>query len=73
MVPTAEPNRFVRYLSIVKHMRRVAGISDAAAQEFRGFAHAVTAQGLLGPDVAECLLPTEAIGDPGNVAVAPQP
>jgi glycosyltransferase involved in cell wall biosynthesis len=62
MVPLAEPNRFVRYLSIVKHMRRVAGISAAAAAEFAGFARALPAQGLLGPEVFECLLPTETIG-----------
>ncbi len=56
MVPVAEPNRFVRYLSIVKHMRRVAGISASATAEFAGFAHALPAQGLPGPEVFECLL-----------------
>ena len=45
MVPNAEPNRFVRYLTIVKHMKRIAGISASATAEFRGFAHALPRAG----------------------------
>lgn len=56
--PLGEPNGFVTYLTAVKHARRVAGISESAAEEFRGFAHTLTAQGLAGPDVHEVTLPT---------------
>ena len=73
LVPPAEPNRFVRYLSIVKHMRRIAGISGSATDEFRGFAHSVRAQGLDGPQVVECRLPTEPIGDRRPVDPSPPP
>lgn len=53
------PDRFMRYLSVVKHAERVAGISAAAAQEFRGFRDMLGAQGLSGPAVVECPLPVE--------------
>jgi glycosyltransferase involved in cell wall biosynthesis len=56
--PLGEPNGFVTYLTAVKHARRVAGISASAAEEFRGFAQAMAAQGLTGPDVTEVTLPT---------------
>jgi glycosyltransferase involved in cell wall biosynthesis len=56
--PLGEPNGFVTYLTAVKHARRMAGISTSAAEEFRGFAHALAAQGLPGPDVREVTLPT---------------
>ncbi len=59
-VPDAEPNRFVHYLTLVKHLRRMAGISVSATVEFQGFAEALAAQGLHGPDVVERLLPAEA-------------
>ncbi|MGW6131531.1 glycosyltransferase [Cellulomonas sp. NPDC055163] len=59
LMPPVEPNRFVRYLTIVKHATRVSGISVSAAAEFRGFAHMLPAQGLEGPDVTECMLPVE--------------
>lgn len=59
MMPPVEPRRFVRYLTIIKHSRRVSGISASAAAEFRGFANMLPAQGLLGPDVTECALPVE--------------
>jgi glycosyltransferase involved in cell wall biosynthesis len=59
LVPAAEPERFARYLSVVKHCSRVAAISASAATEFQGFADALAAQGLRGPEVFECPLPTE--------------
>jgi len=61
MVPLAEPNRFSHYLSMIKYADAVAGISVTATQEFSGFASALRTQGLAGPDVTECLLPTEGI------------
>ncbi|KQS73420.1 glycosyltransferase family 1 protein [Modestobacter sp. Leaf380] len=54
------PDRFMRYLEVVKHARTVAGISAAATQEFRGFRDMLGAQGLTGPDVVECVLPVAA-------------
>ncbi|GIG36076.1 glycosyltransferase [Cellulomonas pakistanensis] len=56
--PLGEPNGFVTYLTAVKHVRRVAGISESAAEEFRGFSGALDAQGLAGPVVTEVVLPT---------------
>jgi glycosyltransferase involved in cell wall biosynthesis len=49
-VPPAETERFVNYLSIIKHSHLVAGISAAATDDFRGFSHALRAQGL--PELA---------------------
>lgn len=51
------PDRFMDYLSIVKHARAVAGISAAATNEFAGYAHMLSAQGLPGPAVSEVALP----------------
>src|SRR5665648_152979 len=47
------------YLTVIKHARRVAGISTSSAAEFRGFSDAVRAQGLAGPEVVEVLLAAE--------------
>src|SRR5690606_18585727 len=63
-----EPNQFVRYLTVVKHARRVAGISGSATAEFRGFADAVRAQGLPGPQVAEVMLAAEVPPAPAGPA-----
>ena len=60
LVPIAEPNRFVRYLTVVKYLHRVAGISVSATAEFRGFADMLGTQGLPGPTVVECALPVDA-------------
>lgn len=62
MVPPAEANKFVDYLEVVKHCRRVAGISVSAALEFDGFSSMLPAQGLTGPLVSECPLPIDATG-----------
>jgi glycosyltransferase involved in cell wall biosynthesis len=58
-VSRAETNRFAEYLSVVKYMRWVAGISDAARGEFAGFAAMLPSQGLTGPTVVEVLLPSD--------------
>jgi glycosyltransferase involved in cell wall biosynthesis len=58
-VPDAETERFVKYLSVVKHTDRVAGISAAATEEFAGFVSAVTAQGLAGPSTISVPLPVD--------------
>jgi len=59
LVPANEPNRFVQYLAAVKFMRRVAGISVSATAEFAGFAQMLATQGLPGPEVIECALPSQ--------------
>lgn len=56
-VPLSEPNRFVHYLTAIKHANVVAAISASAAAEFSGFKHMISAQGLAGPSVVECALP----------------
>ena len=50
----------------MKHCKRVAAISASAATEFQGFADALAAQGLGGPNVVECRLPTEYLHYPGE-------
>jgi glycosyltransferase involved in cell wall biosynthesis len=59
MFPAAEPERFVRYLTIVKHSNAVAGISAAATEEFAGFVDTLSAQGLTGPSTFEVSLPVD--------------
>ncbi|WP_147303947.1 glycosyltransferase [Subtercola boreus] len=46
-----EIERFARFLTVVKHSARVAGVSASAATEYAGFVDAVRAQGLPGPAV----------------------
>ena len=60
MMPPGETNRFVRYLSVIKHTKRVACIGKTATTEFRGFISALSAQGLTGPLVFEVPLPVGA-------------
>ena len=60
--PFGEAGIFARFLSAVKHAHRVAGISNSATTEFRGFAEMLSAQGLPGPDVAEVEL-AEDVGE----------
>ncbi|WP_411699842.1 glycosyltransferase [Conyzicola sp.] len=56
-VPPAETERFVHYLTIIKHSHRVAGISAAATDDFRGFSQALEAQGLPVVESVEVSLP----------------
>ncbi|RFA15257.1 hypothetical protein B7R21_04325 [Subtercola boreus] len=49
--PTGEIERFARFLTVVKHSSRVAGVSASAATEYSGFVDAVRAQGVEGPSV----------------------
>lgn len=53
------PDRFVLYLSVIKHARTVAAISATATAEFRGFTRMLPSQGLPGPAVVEVPLPVE--------------
>lgn len=63
LVAPAEPDRFTSYLSVIKHARRVAAISESAQVEFSGLIDTLEAQGLRGPSVKECPLPTAAAPD----------
>ena len=65
------PDRFMRYLEVVKHADRVVAISAGATTEFAGFAAMLGAQGLDGPSVVECSLPVEV--PPGQAAVRSGP
>jgi len=68
------PDRFVQYLSVVKHTRVVAGISASATEEFRGFSRMMPSQGLPGPEVVEVALPVEVpvpTGAPGSTHELP--
>lgn len=60
LVPLAEREKFGEYLDLVKYADVVAGISRTAAAEFDGFVAALRAQGLTGPTVVSCALPTTA-------------
>lgn len=59
LVPPAEPNKFVDYLTVVKHMTSISAISSSATVEFRGFSRMLEGQGLSGPRVEECALPVD--------------
>lgn len=61
MRPLADATTFVRYLSMLKHARRIAAISVSSAAEFQGFASALAAQGVRGPEVVEVSLATEVL------------
>ena len=58
--PFSDSVAFGQYLAVVKHAHRVAGISRSATAEFGGFAEAVRAQGMPGPQVGTVELVTEA-------------
>lgn len=60
LLPAVEAVKFVRYLALVKHCRRVVAISESAAAEFRGFCRTLSSQGLVGPDVSTCALALDA-------------
>lgn len=66
LLVTAEANKFVRYLSLIKHTSVVAGVSRSAAQEFRGFTSALPTQGLPGPRVVACPLALDAARPAGE-------
>ncbi len=59
MRPLADATTFVRYLSMLKHARRIAAISSSSFAEFAGFSSALAAQGLAGPEVVEVRLATD--------------
>ena len=52
-----EPEKFGRYLEVVKFADRLAAISRTAAAEFEAFTQALPVQGLAGPSITACPLP----------------
>ena len=60
-VPVDMSDHFAKFLAVVKWADSVAAISGAAAGEFRGFVDMLGSQGLVGPRVVECLLPSDAV------------
>ena len=59
LVPGEEPEKFAKYVDVVKVADRVAAISESAAIEFRGLTSAFPVQGLPAPRVTTCVLPSE--------------
>ena len=51
---------FTGNLAALRHFGRVTAISEAAAEEYRGWAHMLSAIGERGPDIRPVLLPVEA-------------
>lgn len=60
--PAEEPERFARYLGVVKRSRKVVAISRSAGGEFWGFASGLPTQGLAEPEIVAVPLATEAPG-----------
>lgn len=71
-LPAAEPVKFVRYLSLLKHVDRVVAISESSAEEFAGFGDMLQTQGLPGPSVGVCVLPVEVLAPRGTASGLPQ-
>jgi len=57
---TNVPGYFMRELGAIRHMDRVACISEAAEREYRGWRTMLSSLGVPGPDVREVTLPVEA-------------
>ncbi|WGX99431.1 glycosyltransferase [Nocardioides sp. L-11A] len=58
LVTEKDREKFAEYLELVKYVDVVAGISTSAAAEFAGFVSALPAQGIDGPRIVTCGLPT---------------
>ena len=59
IVSPGQAEKFAGYLAVIKHARRVAAISESAAGEFSGFVEMLPSQGLTGPVVTACVLPSD--------------
>lgn len=58
MVPIDEIYKFVSYLTVIKHARHIAAVSESANAEFSGYAASLQSQGLEGPVVSTCREPS---------------
>ncbi len=66
---TNVPAYFMRALAAVRHVDRVACISEAAASEYEGWRMMLSSLGVRGPDIREVSLPVEAaVPDPAHIA-----
>ena len=61
LLPDATVTHVAKYLSALKHFKRLVATSEASAADYRGFTSALPAQGIAGPDVTVCPLPTVAL------------
>ena len=59
-VLASETNRFVQYLSVVKHASLIVTVSEATATEFESYFTALEPQGLRRPPIIPVPLPVEA-------------
>lgn len=66
LIPDARVARIVAHLSVLKHFSRVATLSEASAADYRGYVSAMSAQGLVGPEVIVCPLATEPLVASGS-------
>lgn len=73
LVDAAESERMGQFLAVVKSAAVVAGISESASSEFRGYAHALGAQGLTGPEVVTVPLAEEPVPATGHERVEADP
>lgn len=71
LVTELDREKFAEYLEMVKYVDVVAAISGSAAAEFRGFASTLPAQGLTGPQVVTCGLPTAGTVTGGDAVSRP--
>lgn len=71
LVADAERTKFAQYLELVKFTDQVVAISQSAREEFSGFCAALVAQGVEGPEVESCPLPTTVTVPSASAATAP--
>ena len=67
------PGPFAQFLTAVRHARTIVAVSEASAEDFRGWLRMLAGTGLTGPDVYSVSLPTEVPDvEPGQVEEARQ-
>jgi glycosyltransferase involved in cell wall biosynthesis len=63
LVPADATNRLAKFLTVVKHSKRVACVGATAVAELEGFVSALAPQGMTGPVVEEVPLPIASADD----------
>lgn len=66
-VPLHEAIRCGTFLAVIRQADLVIGISETSAEEYRGYADALEAQGLSGPKVVALPLAVERVAQPGEI------
>ncbi|HEY0188612.1 MAG TPA: glycosyltransferase family 1 protein [Cellulomonas sp.] len=65
------PNEFAGHLAASRHYQRIATISDAAGDEYRGWRTMISGAGFTGPDIVTVALAAEAqVPGPADLALA---